>query len=159
MGSRTSVESAYIAGFLDGDGSIMLQIKKRSDTSKGYRFMATICFYQDTRHDKSLYWIRDILAVGYISKRNDGMTELRINGFLAVRRVILELMPCIRFKKIQAEAMIEACTILESSRLKKLSSNQLIRIVDLILIIQNENYSSTRKKSRDEMLKMLVLTP
>lgn len=28
VGSRSDIEKAYIAGFLDGDGSIMLQIKR-----------------------------------------------------------------------------------------------------------------------------------
>lgn len=55
MGSRLDIENAYIAGFLDGDGSLMLQIKRRKDCKSGYRFMATICFYQDSCHDKHLY--------------------------------------------------------------------------------------------------------
>lgn len=68
VGSQLSVEKAYIAGFLDGDGSIMLQLKKRSDSPRGYRFMATICLYQDTRHDAPLYWMREVFGIGYISK-------------------------------------------------------------------------------------------
>ena len=58
MGSRPKVKStdlAYIAGFLDGDGSLMLQIKKRSDVKNKRRFMLTICFYQDKRNDKVLF--------------------------------------------------------------------------------------------------------
>ena len=81
MGSRSKLDLAYIAGFLDGDGSIMLQVKLRSDTSRGVRFMATICLYQDTRHAQPLTWMREVLGIGYITNRNDGMTELRINGF------------------------------------------------------------------------------
>ncbi len=50
MGSRSKTNLAYIAGFLDGDGSLMLQVKKRKDGNVGIRFMATICFYQDSRH-------------------------------------------------------------------------------------------------------------
>ena len=49
MGSRLKTDLAYIAGFLDGDGSIMLQVKLRRDTVRAVRFMATICLYQDTR--------------------------------------------------------------------------------------------------------------
>ena len=92
MGSRSNLELAYIAGFLDGDGSLMLQIKKRKDGNIGIRFMHTICFYQDTRHEKELYWIRKVLDIGYLSRRNDGMTELRINGFKQVKK-ILEMNP------------------------------------------------------------------
>ena len=48
MGSRSNIYLAYIAGFLDGDGSLMLQIKKRKDGNRSkFRFMPTICFYQD----------------------------------------------------------------------------------------------------------------
>jgi len=71
VGSRPNKENlAYIAGFLDGDGSIMLQVKKRSDTTRGWRIMATICFYQDSRHSEPLNWIKEQLKIGYISKRN-----------------------------------------------------------------------------------------
>ncbi len=43
VGSRSKTDLAYIAGFLDGDGSLMLQLKKRKDTKLGWRFMCTIC--------------------------------------------------------------------------------------------------------------------
>jgi len=159
VGSQPSEEKAYIAGFLDGDGSIMLQIKKRSDTSRGTRFMVTICFYQDTRHEKPLFWIRDALGIGYISRRNDLITELRINGFSQVKSILLKLMPYVRFKKVQVEAALKACTLLEKKSLNKLSQKQLLKLVDLILIIQNENYVTKRKKTKDELVKMLGLTP
>ena len=60
VGSRSKSDIAYIAGFLDGDGSNMLQVKKRKDTKRGFRFMATICLYQDTRHEKQLHWMRNV---------------------------------------------------------------------------------------------------
>ena len=106
MGSRSKINLAYIAGFLDGDGSLMLQIKRRKDGKKKWRFMCTICFYQDSRHEKSLYWIKKILGIGYLSKRNDGMTELRINGFKQVRDILKDLIPFIKFKKDQASALV-----------------------------------------------------
>ncbi len=158
MGSRSDIEKAYIAGFLDGDGSIMLQLKKRSDTKRGYRFMATICLYQDSRHDSNLHWIRNCIGVGYISKRNDNITELRVNGFNTVGKVLTDLKPFIRFKALQTEAMIKACRILERD-VRKLSKQQLLLIVENILIIQRENYKSHSKKSKEELLKILDLTP
>ena len=158
VGSRSDIEKAYIAGFLDGDGSLMLQIKKRTDTTRGYRFMATICFYQDSRHDMPLLWIRECLQGGYIAKRNDGMSELRINGFTTVHRILSDLRPYIRFKTLQVEALMAACSLL--SRDIRMASEQDIRtIIDLILVIQQENYTAHRKKSRDELLKICGLTP
>ena len=159
MGSRPETEKAYIAGFLDGDGSIMLQLKKRSDTKRGYRFMATICLYQDTRHEEPLHWMRDVFNIGYVTKRNDGMSELRINGFKKVREVLTELLPYFRFKRIQAETMIRACTILEETPLRMLSEKQIRDLIDLVLAIQNENYATHRKRQKDELLKEFCLTP
>ena len=159
MGSRSKVIDAYIAGFLDGDGSLMLQLKKRKDGRMDHRFMATICFYQDTRHDGPLAWIRRVFGIGYLSKRNDGMSELRINGYKQVKRVLELLLPYIRFKRKQARALIEACEILSSAKPSKLGSQKLKRLVDLILAIQNENYIARRKKTKEELYTTLGLTP
>ena len=105
MGSQSKIDLSYIAGFLDGDGSLMLQIKKRKDARLKRRFMATICFYQDSRHEKSLNWIKKVLGIGFISRRNDGITELRINGFKQTKEILKKLMPFIRFKRKQAKAL------------------------------------------------------
>lgn len=163
MGSRSSIkkatELAYIAGFLDGDGSIMLQVKKRSDTTKGYRLMATICFYQDSRHDLPLYEIRQILGIGYISKRNDGITELRINGYNKCHAILTNLFPYIRFKKSQTENILKAIKILNGTKLANLSLNDRRKILGCILMIQKQNYQSSRKKTNEQLEKILDLTP
>ena len=163
MGSRSKIvkeiDRAYIAGFLDGDGSLMLQIKKRKDGAIGIRFMSTICFYQDTRHEKTLYWIQEVLGIGYLSKRNDGMTELRINGYKQVRDILKLLSPYIRFKKLQGHALQSACEILSGTKFKMLSEGKLKELVDCILVIQGENYVTKKKKTREELLAMLGLTP
>jgi len=157
VGSRSKIDLAYIAGFLDGDGSLMLQIKKRKEGRK-WRFMATICFYQDSRHNKNLYWIKKILRIGYISKRSDGITELRINGFEQTHDILSKLIPFIRFKKPQAQALLVACRIL-SDKTKQNNKTNLKKLVGLVLKIQNDNYVSKRKKTREELLSILDLTP
>ena len=159
MGSRSKTDLAYIAGFLDGDGSLMLQIKKRSDIKKAARFMVTICLYQDTRHEKNLRWMRRVLGIGYLSNRNDGISELRINGYKRVEEILLQLQPYIRFKKVQADALLKACRILQKGSLSKLSKQDLKELVDFMLVIQNANYTTRRKKSKEELYKLLDLTP
>lgn len=160
MGSRLNQNNeAYIAGFLDGDGSLMLQVKARSDTSRGARFMATICFYQDSRHDEPLEWIQTMLQAGYLSRRRDGMTELRINGFAQVGNVLKRLQPFIRFKKKQVTALIQACDMLSSVPLRLLSETQVRQLVELMFVIKQENYRSGHTRSKDEILRRLGLTP
>ena len=159
VGSRSKIKLAYIAGFLDGDGSLMLQIKRRKDAKTKYRFMFTICFYQDSRHEKSLLWIRETLGIGYISRRNDGMSELRINGFAQVNNILKELLPYIRFKKIQAQAMYKASNLLLNKPNSGLTGKNTGKIIDYILEIQKNNYVTKKKKTKEHLLKILDLTP
>ena len=137
----------------------MLQIKKRKDGKVKIRFMATICFYQDTRHEKTLHWIREILGIGYISRRADGMSELRINGYIQVRDILKKLLPYIRFKAIQAKSLLEATEILSSAKFRMLEKRQLLLLVKLALRMQQENYVTKKKKTREELLTALGLTP
>ena len=121
--------------------------------------MATICLYQDARHDAPLSWIRTRLKCGYVSKRNDGMTELRINGFSQVRKILEALLPHIRFKKKQAKLLIQACRMLEQQTLHAIKPKDMRKIVGLLLLIQNENYMSKRRKTKEELHRILGLTP
>lgn len=156
MGSQSDTNLAYISGFLDGDGSLMLQLKKRNDGSRKWRFMCTICFYQDSRHKNPLSWIKQTLEVGYLSDRNDGMTELRINGFKQIRLILEKLIPYIKFKEVQAKALYEACILLEQSHVAK---KDLMKLANLLVKIQSANYSTRKKKSLEEIYKLLDLTP
>ncbi|KKT34008.1 MAG: hypothetical protein UW21_C0005G0002 [Candidatus Woesebacteria bacterium GW2011_GWB1_44_11b] len=118
--------------------------------------MATIVFYQDSRHALPLKWFREILGIGYLSKRNDGMTELRINGFSQVEKILKNLFPFLKFKKVQAESLLKALKILKK---KDLSSFDKKNLVKIILRIQEHNYQSPRKKTREILEKVLGLTP
>ncbi len=106
-----------------------------------------------------MHWIKEFLGIGYLSRRNDGMTELRINGYKQIESILGELLPFIRFKKIQAAALAEACEILSGTKYKMLSKLQLMKIVDLILAIQNENYVTKKKRTKEELYSILGLTP
>ena len=159
MGSRSKIDLAYIAGFLDGDGSLMFQLKKRKDGKKKWRFMCTVCFYQDSRHEKTLHWIRDKLDIGYISKRNDGMSELRINGFKQIRNILKDLSPFIKFKREQASAIHKATTLLSKKNNNQLDERELRKLVDYILVVQENNYATKRKKDKKELQSILGLTP
>ena len=149
MGRQTkpkNTDLAYIAGFLDGDGSIMFQLKKRKDTPKGKRLMFTICLYQDTRHEKPLFWMRDILKIGYISHRNDGMTELRINGYERVRNILSLLRPYLKFKKNQVTYIFRALQVVERKNISQLTTREKRQIVNALVAARKETYQSGQKK-------------
>jgi hypothetical protein len=99
------------------------------------------------------------LGIGYISRRNDGMTELRINGFETVRDILTALKPFIRFKAKQTQAMIDACAMLSKKFIRELSKRELQKLVKLVFVIRSENYKSRSTLTKEELNRVLRLTP
>src|SRR3990167_11201088 len=113
----------------------MLQIKKRKDGRIKLRLMSTICLYQDSRHEADLRWIRKILKIGYLSRRNNGISELRINGFAQTKRILEQLMPYIRFKRHQAKSLYQAVNLLNNRDILHLTKRDRQKLVRSIMTI------------------------
>ncbi len=151
---------AYIAGFLDGDGSIMLQIKPRKDCRYKHRITSTICMYQNSSQEKNLRSIRDQLKLGYISRRNDRMSEYRIDGHMSVAKVLKILKPYILFKKEQIKYMLQAVSLLQK---RNLTPSDFLKACKLADKVASFNYSVSRKHTfetvRKSFLKQKLLSP
>ena len=147
---------AYIAGFLDGDGSIMVQVKNRPLSTMGVRLMFTICFYQDSRHKKPLKWIRKQLGVGYLSDRTDNITELRINGYKQIERILKKVEPYTRFKEKQVKIVIKMLQLIHNKKIAQIERKDRLQLAKLIGKLRNENYfSGTRRYSQKEIEKII----
>jgi hypothetical protein len=87
------------------------------------------------------------------------MTELRINGFEQVRDILTVLKPFIRFKAKQTQAMIDACELLSKKFIRDFSKRELQRLVRLVFVIRSENYKSRSILTKEELNRVLSLTP
>ena len=71
--------ASYIAGFLDGDGSIHFQLVKQKEYRFGFYIRATVSFSQSTSARQGLEQIQTLLGGGgYIRDRGTGMSDLVI---------------------------------------------------------------------------------
>lgn len=129
---------AYIAGFLDGDGSIMLQLRKNS-SGKIIRIKTVICLYQDKRYEKDLDWMQKILECGYVYTRNDNISELRIEGFAKVFQTLVALEPFLRLKKKQAKLLINLIPQLQQKTVTK------VTVAEWIEKMREYNYFSSQR--------------
>ncbi len=92
---------AYLAGFLDGDGSIIFQLARRYDYVYGFQIRASVCFYEHTRGKAGLEWLKQQLGCGYIRDRAGSMSDYTIVGWSAVKRVLELIQPFTIFKREQ----------------------------------------------------------
>jgi len=94
------MELSYIAGFLDGDGSIYAQIVKRSDYRLRFQIRVCIGFYQKTTRHWFLIQLINQLQYGSLRKNPDnGMSDYTIVGEEAVKHCLEALRPYLRVKK------------------------------------------------------------
>lgn len=129
--------AAYIAGFIDGDGSVRIQLQPRKNS---FRVRATVSLAQKWGKEKELAWIRDQLGIGYLYQRNDRMTELKIEGHEAVGRILRELKPFFLFKKKQVELVLKVLEIMKKGRIN------LLKVAKLSDKISKLNYVTVEKK-------------
>jgi len=87
---------AYIAGFLDGDGSIFFQLVRRKDYCFGYQVRTSIAFYQKTENERILLWLKEQFLSGYIRRRKTGISDYTIVEPKEVRRVLELLQSYVR---------------------------------------------------------------
>ena len=133
-------ELAYIAGFLDGDGCVMAQLVRRKDYIYGYQIRTSIVFYQKSRNERILHWLKSRLELGYIRHRNDEMTEYTIVGLREVKSVLTILLPYLRLKKELAEEVIKLIKAIP----KRMTPEELVRLSKIVDSTAKFNYSKKR---------------
>ena len=144
-----SQQRAYLAGLLDGDGSIMLQIRERKKMKLLFRIKAVVVFYQDSRHISDLKKFQKWIGAGYVYKRNDHISELRVEGHARVEQLLTKLKPYIRFKKLQVKYMLKAIKKLS----KKQTIEEFLEVCDLADDISATNYVSRNRKYTAEYVR------
>ena len=144
---------AYIAGFLDGDGSVMLQLKPRSDYAYGFQIKVTLAFYQKQPNRSILEWLHENLQVGAARDRNDGISEYDIEGFVPVRQVLELIEPYVVLKR---EQVVTALQLIEevTSQLEP-SPNQFLEWCAKVENFQALNYTKKRKHTYESVRALL----
>ena len=135
-----STTLAYIAGFLDGDGSIFFQIVSRPDYKLKFQIRSSIAFYQDTTQVWILEWLKKIFGVGYIRHRKTRISDYTIVESKEVLRILELLQPYVNLKNKQVELGLEILKKLEGKK----SKEEFLEICRLVDKFKELNYSKKR---------------
>ena len=136
-------QCAYLAGLLDGDGSIMLQIRPRQGMKFLFRVKTVVVIYQDTKQKDIVEQLWKLIGAGYFYHRNDHISEIRIEGFKQVKLFLTLLKPYLLLKKKQADLMLRAISLAEK---KGYSIQDFLQICAISDEISACNYSSKKRK-------------
>lgn len=95
----SNTDWSYLAGFIDGDGSIITQIVKRDDYAFKYMIRLSIVFYQKTSRHWFLIKLQKLLHnKGFLRKRNDGMSELSFVQKDLILEILNHILPYSKVK-------------------------------------------------------------
>ena len=108
-----ATDAAYIAGFLDGDGSIHFQLVRQETYKFGFYIRASVSLSQSTSDRFGLERLRDMIGAGYLRDRGTGMSDLVITSRPVLLRLLSIVEPYVIFKRKQ---VLRALEILERIR-------------------------------------------
>ena len=95
-----AIDASYVAGFLDGDGSIHFQLVRQKEYRFGFYIRSSVAFSQSTTARDGLVEIRRLVGAGYLRDRGTGMSDLVITSRPVLAALLGEIQPYVRFKRV-----------------------------------------------------------
>lgn len=136
------IKKAYVAGFLDGDGSIYARAKPNASYRYGFQIALYIVLFQSQKDEENFVKLCNLIDCGKLRKRKDGILEYTINKIDCIKSFLKSVYPFVILKKRQAELMLK---IIEQKD-KVENKNDFESLLKLIDSYRDLNYSKKRKK-------------
>ena len=139
---RDQTHRAYIAGFLDGDGSIYVRLKPNSTYRYGFQIAPYIVFFQSQKNQKHFEKLCTLVGDGRLRVRKDGILEYVINKQDALHKLLEAVKPFVILKREQVDLMLQ---ILDTKKRVE-TQKDFNSLAALIERFRELNYSKKRKQ-------------
>jgi hypothetical protein len=136
-----STQASYIAGFLDGDGSIHFQLVRQKEYRHGFYIRASVSFSQSTSARKGLEHLQRLIGGGYLRDRGTGMSDLVITSRPLLIFLLRQVEPYVVFKK---EHVRRALRLLAQIR-PRMTSEEFVMLATRVDDYASLNYSKTKQ--------------
>ena len=141
MKNLSSEKKSYLAGFLDGDGSIYVRLKPNSTYRFGYQMIAYVAFFQSGKHREEFERVCKLMPYGAMRVRKDGILEYTISKQEEITEFLLNIKNYLVMKKPQAELALEVMKLRREIGDKK----DFQVLMNKIESFRELNYSKKRK--------------
>ena len=149
----TKEQAAYLAGFIDADGSLIGQIVKQKDYVFKYQIRITLSLIQKTQRKEFLTKWQKIIG-GTLRDRDDGISELNLIGRDSITPILNQVLPYLMIKTIQAKLILK---IAEQLPLTKNSPETFLNLCLLVDRISERNDSKKRTINSDVVRKEFLI--
>lgn len=137
----SQTKRAYLAGFLDGDGSIYVQLKPNKTYKFGFQVAPYIVLFQSQKDQRNFEKLCSMINLGYMRIRKDGILEYIIGRQENIIKFVKLVEPYIVMKKLQV-ALLKKIIIAKSKVQNKKDFQALAKLIDTF---RELNYSKKRK--------------
>ncbi len=150
---------SYLAGFLDGDGSIYVRLKPNQTYRYRFQVAPSVVLYQSMKGKKFLADLQLTIGRGYLRDRKDQIVEYVIEDSESILFMLNEMIPYLRLKRDQAVLMTE---IIENKKTVA-SAENFLELAGKVDRFRDLNYSKRRtcdsEKVKDVLKREGLLTP
>lgn len=140
----TQSQLAYLAGFIDGDGSIYVRLKPNETYRYKFQIAPYIILFQSAKSETNFLKICKMLNCGYLRRRKDGILEYTVGRKEEILDLISKIKPYLILKKQQANLLEK---IFKAKSLVK-NSQDFAKLMDLVNKFSKINYSKKRIKHK-----------
>jgi len=137
----SQTKKAYLAGFLDGDGSVYVRLKPNKTYKYGFQIAPYIVFYQSQKSQKSFEEICSTIGFGHMRVRKDGILEYIIGTQKGIEKFIKMVDQYVIMKKPQIQ-LLKKIIVLKSQINSQKDFRELAKLIDSF---RELNYSKKRK--------------
>jgi hypothetical protein len=136
-------DASYLAGFLDGDGSIHFQLVRQREYRYGFYIRASLSLSQSSSARHGLEHLQRVIGGGYLRDRGTGMSDLVVTSRPLLIETLRAVEPYVVFKR---EHVRRALWLLPQlgPRLEVQEFLRMAREVDAFAAL---NYSKTKRIS------------
>ncbi len=136
-------DAAYLAGFLDGDGSVHFQLVRQREYRFGFYIRASLSLTQSTSARFGLEYLQGLIGAGYLRDRGTGISDLVITSRPVLVRVFQSVRPFVVFKREQVKRALE---LLPQIR-PRIGAQEFLRLARQVDAFATLNYSKTKRIS------------
>jgi len=136
-----ALDASYVAGFLDGDGSIHFQLVRQKEYRFGYYIRATASFSQSTSARAGLEHIQALVGGGYLRDRGTGMSDLVVTSRPLLFDLLTDVAPYVVFKQEHVRRALELLPQLDRLR----DPERFLRLARDVDAFATLNYSKTKR--------------